>query len=107
MRAMSKFIIFANSFKGALPEEAMGTMTAMATLCIQHNSFTGVLPESGLRVMRTMILLYVHDNRFTGTLPNRVVAGIEALSAQNNDFEGKISQTQCARAFKSLAIYVS
>eukprot|EP00971_Amphidinium_carterae_P121071 2398245-Amphidinium_carterae.1 len=106
MRAVSRFVINVNGFKGALPEEGMGTMTTMATLAIQHNGFTGVLPESGLQVMRTMLVSYVYDNRFTGTLPNRVVAGIEALSAQENKFEGKISQTQCARTFESSTIRV-
>eukprot|EP00971_Amphidinium_carterae_P052446 1032448-Amphidinium_carterae.1 len=84
-----------NGFKGALPEEGMGTLTAVVAFSVCSNDLKGVLPESGLQAMRTMSFLFVDANRFAGTLPNRAFAGFERLSVRNNDFEGKMSQTQC------------
>eukprot|EP00971_Amphidinium_carterae_P329570 6462124-Amphidinium_carterae.1 len=39
--------------------------------------------------MRSVSELLVQGNRFAGTLPNRAVAGLGALCANHNDFEGK------------------
>eukprot|EP00971_Amphidinium_carterae_P312230 6206029-Amphidinium_carterae.1 len=70
-------------------------MSAVTHFAMSTNSFKGALPESGLQMMRTMTFLYVDVNRFAGTLPTTAVAGLGALSVTNNDFEGKMSQTQC------------
>eukprot|EP00971_Amphidinium_carterae_P176524 3499889-Amphidinium_carterae.1 len=94
MRAMSKFSIHINRFKGTIPESGIRMMRRVTTLAIYKNSFEGALPESGLQVMRIMSVLFVQENHFAGTLPNRAVVGLGALSVSNNDFEGKLSQTQ-------------
>eukprot|EP00971_Amphidinium_carterae_P139741 2768611-Amphidinium_carterae.1 len=72
MSAVSILHNFLNAFKGTLPESGIRTMTAMASFGICFNDFTGVL--------------------LAGTLPNRALAGLGALSVNNNDFEGKMSQ---------------
>eukprot|EP00971_Amphidinium_carterae_P133255 2639005-Amphidinium_carterae.1 len=48
MRAVSKFILFENSFIGPLPESGIRTMSAVTDFTIGTNGFEGSLPERGL-----------------------------------------------------------
>eukprot|EP00971_Amphidinium_carterae_P090604 1793588-Amphidinium_carterae.1 len=70
-------------------------MSAVTIFSITINSFGGALPGSGLQMMRAMIALYASLNRFAGTLPNRAAARFRHFGVYHNDFEGKLSQTQC------------
>eukprot|EP00971_Amphidinium_carterae_P113776 2254453-Amphidinium_carterae.1 len=51
--------------------------------------------------MRSMSGLFASENRFAGTLPSRSVAGLRLFGVSFNDFEGKMSQTQCGHVLMS------
>eukprot|EP00971_Amphidinium_carterae_P349776 6491214-Amphidinium_carterae.1 len=95
LRAVSIFRIDTNSFKGTIPASGLRRMSAVTRFYIGQNRFEGALPESGLQVLRTIYILTADTNSFAGTLPDRAVALPRVLSVAENDFEGKLSQTQC------------
>eukprot|EP00971_Amphidinium_carterae_P292033 5797351-Amphidinium_carterae.1 len=62
MRAVNRFFMCKNGFKGTIPESGIRKISSVTEFAVQENSFEGTLPESGLQAMRTMSSLFMHRN---------------------------------------------